>query len=339
MSNPYLIERSACPACRSTQHATLYSRAFCDTPVRQFLESYYRESGRIDMNDLKDADYTLLECRDCGLVYQNAIPGERLMERLYRERTNFDPAKDRSRQHSSVQYYARHAELMLTLASHFRKAPHEIQVFDFGLGWAELATMAVASGFETYGAELVEAKRQFARSHGVHVIEWEEIPEHRFDYINADWIFEHLPRPLDTLAHLRRGLSEHGIIKISVPIGVQIKRQLKVHNWNAPKNSRHSLNAVHPLEHLNCFEGNSLDKMAAHCELKPFKFPLREQYMIWRWGSAKEAAKAMARPFYHNWFWKADTHFFTPNGSTEDRMRLPESDQAKRASAEATQAT
>ena len=321
MSNPHLLERTACPACRSTHHTSIYSRPFCDDPIREFLLTYYRESGRIDMQDLRDANYTLLECRDCGLVYQQLIPGEYLMERLYRERTNFDPSKDRSRLHTSVQYYARHAELMMTLAGHLRKPPHEIKVFDFGLGWAELATMAVASGFETYGAELVEAKKQFARSHGIHVIEWEEIPGYHLDFINADWIFEHLPHPLDTLEHLCSGLSEHGIVKLSVPVNVHIKRRLKVHNWAAPKNSRSSLNPVHPLEHLNCFEGKSLDRMAAQCGLRPFKFPIREQYMIFKWRSLREAAKAVARPFYHNWFWNADTRFFTPDESFALRMK------------------
>ncbi len=315
MSNPYLIERTACPACRSSRHSTVYSCAFGDDPVRTFLETYYRESGRIAINELAGANYTLFECADCGLVYQQLYPGERLMERLYRERENFDPQKDRRGLHISVQYYARHAELMLSLAGHFRQHPADIKVFDFGWGWAELATMAVASGFETYGAELVESKKQFARSRGIHVIEWEEIPEHHFDFVNADWIFEHLPRPLDTLEHLRKGLGDHGIIKISVPIGVQIQRRLKVHDWSAPKNSRHSLNAVHPLEHLNCFEGKSLAKMAALCGLKPFRFPIREQYMMFKWGSAKEALKAMARPFYHGGLWQTDTCYFTPDAA------------------------
>ncbi len=334
MSNPYLIERTACPACRSLRHSSVYSCAFCDNPIRALLEEYYRESGRINVNDLKDADYTLLECSDCGLVYQQAFPGDVLMERLYRERDHFDPLKDRSRLHTSVQYYARHAELMMTLAAHFRKRPYEIKVFDFGLGWAELATMAVASGFETYGAELVESKKQHARSHGIHVIEWEEIPNYRFDFINADWIFEHLPQPMETLEHLRKGLGERGIIKISVPIGVQIRRRLKVHDWNALKNSRNSLNPVHPLEHLNCFEGKSLDKMAACCGLKPFSFPVREQFMMFKWGSAKEALKAVARPIYYSGIWKTDTCYYTPDRTLADVKETSSSRSAELAEVE-----
>ncbi len=311
MTNAYFIERPACPACRSARYQTLYSRSFLESPIKEYLQTYYQESGRLDFKYLEGARYILDECLDCGLVFQRQVPGDLLMEQLYRERIQHLPM-DEIRFQNDIQYYTRYAEQMMTLVNHLRKPPREIKVFDFGFGWAAWATMAVAFGFKVYGTELIEAKKQYARSHGIHVIEWEDIPNHCFDYVNADWVFEHLPKPLETFEQISRGLDPQGIIRISVPVGVNVKRRLKTHDWSAPKGSRNSLNAVHPLEHINCFEGRSLDIMAGLCGLRPVKIPIRMHYMTFRWTSPKEAIKSLTRPFYYNWYPYCGYRYYTP---------------------------
>jgi hypothetical protein len=45
-------------------------------------------------------------------------------------------------------------------------------------------------------------------------------------------------------------------------------------DWSAPKGSPASLNAVAPLEHVNCFDHGALVAIGVAAGLEPFGFPL-----------------------------------------------------------------
>jgi SAM-dependent methyltransferase len=90
------------------------------------------------------------------------------------------------------------------------------------------------------------------------VITWDDIPKYRFDFINTEQVFEHIPEPLETLRHLIKSLETNGIIKISVPTANDVDRRLKIMDWEAPIDSRNSLDPVTPLEHINYFKRSSI---------------------------------------------------------------------------------
>ena len=107
--------------------------------------------------------------------------------------------------------------------------------------------MAKAFVCDSYGTELSETRIKYAKSHGIKVITWDEIPNHSFDLINAERVFEHISEPLESLFHLKKSLKSGGLIKISVANGGNIKRGLRIADWTAPKGSRNSVNPVSPL--------------------------------------------------------------------------------------------
>ncbi len=107
------------------------------------------------------------------------------------------------------------------------------------------------------------------------MLSWEAIPDRQFDVINADQVFEHLPEPLVTLRQLRRALKPGGLLKISVPDGRSVKRNLGYGDWLATADSPRSLNPVAPLEHINCFTRHVLIVMAAEVGLRPTFVPER----------------------------------------------------------------
>jgi hypothetical protein len=305
--NAFFIARTTCPACRSPRCETIYACDYLANPVRDFLVNYYRQSGRLNLAYLEGVRYLLKECSDCGLVYQSQVPSDALNEILYREKPIPPPLEESSR---SLSYHARDVEQLMSLAAHLGRKPQEIRVCDFGFGWAEWISLAVALGFQACGCELTEVKKEFARSRGVQVIEWDQIPRAELDYLHSDWVFEHLREPRDTLEHLVRGLRIRGIIMISVPYRHHIQRRLKANNWSARRDSRNCLNAVHPMEHINCWEGRSLDRMAAACGLCPTNIPIFRQRMILSWDEPREAVKSVLRPFYHNWYPRYDERYF-----------------------------
>ena len=95
-----------------------------------------------------------------------------------------------------------------------------------------------------------------------------------FDCVYANQVFEHLPDPLQTLVDLCRQLKPEGIVCLRVPDGRGVATRLEQRGWSP------ELEAIHPLEHINCFTRKTLTGLASKAGLKPFYPPLRLS-----WGS------------------------------------------------------
>lgn len=309
MNKSYFKRREHCPACKKINTRTIYSCSFLESPIRELLASYYPE--KVEFDYLDGATFILEECIDCGTIFQKEIPDDFLINKLYEEwidpqevfewhlKTDFS---------FNLPYYAQE---VMTMIAFFNMVPAKLKFFDFGMGWGKWCYMAKAFGCECYGAELLKYRLEYAQSQGIRVIEWDEIPNHRFDLINTEGVFEHLPEPLETLCHLKAALKPNGLIKISTPNGGDIKRRLRIEDWTAPKGSRNSLNPVHPLEHINCFNHFSIIRMGDIVGLEQVKIPM---FLQWRyatnWNGLKRIIWHLTRPLYINVFSKGTYLFF-----------------------------
>lgn len=250
---------------------------------------------------LRGATYVLCECNVCGMIFQRDIPNETLMERLYEHW--MDPKKvfSRHQKQDSLEDYSYYAQEMMQIVSYFNNVPSSLSFFDFGMGWGKWALMAKAFGCESYGTELSEARIAYAKSNGIKIIKWDEIPHHRFDFINTEQVFEHIPEPLKTLRYLKTALKTDGILKVSVPTANDMERRLKIMDWKSPKGSTNSLNPVAPLEHINFFRKSSLVRMTEEAEMEEVCIPIVKQYEYTTgWRGMKKIAKNILRPIYRN---------------------------------------
>jgi hypothetical protein len=84
----------------------------------------------------------------------------------------------------------------------------------------------------------------------VHAID--ELPVDRFHFINAEQVFEHLVAPAQVMQWLAGSLVHGGLLRISVPNGAGVESLVAQADWAASKGSPRSLNAIAPLEHINC---------------------------------------------------------------------------------------
>jgi len=85
MSKTYFINRNFCPCCESARHNTIYSCRFLDSPIKEYLKSFYSAIDQTEFKYLKGAKYILKECKDCGMIYQKEIPNDSLTKKLYDE--------------------------------------------------------------------------------------------------------------------------------------------------------------------------------------------------------------------------------------------------------------
>ena len=302
-NNKYFVIRENCPACRSTDSNELYSCGFSQSPIREFLESFYSPQGKVEFEYLNGANYVLRDCNNCGMIYQKEIPNEFLMKRLYEEWINPQKIFELDLNKEALDYFSYYAQEVISIVAFFKTAPRQLKFLDFGMGWGKWCQMAKAFGCDSYGTELSEARIEYAQKNNILVITYDEIPEYRFDFINTEQVFEHISNPLETLYHLKRALKPNGLIKICVPNGRNIKKKIKINNWMAPKGSKNSLNPVSPLEHINCFNPSSIIKMADIAGFERIKLPIILQLgSTTNWHGPKQILKNILRPVYRNTF-------------------------------------
>lgn len=268
-----LVVRSGCPVC-GRRTAPFLSIPFDGPPMVDYLDHFY--CGRLDTAPLTGERYELAECDGCGLVYQLHVPDERYLDHLYGSAAFADPDAVRSTRGLAVRRaYAHDVEQFLKF---FDTPAHDVHVLDFGSGTALWLDMAKAYGCRTTGSEMTEKGRERIRASGHRPLGPDALPERAFHFINTEQVVEHLTDPLGTVQMLATALRPGGLLRISVPNGSDIRARLELGDWSAPKGSPRSLNAVAPLEHVNCFDAGSLRRLGETSGLEPFHYPFR-QYM------------------------------------------------------------
>lgn len=301
MKNPWFEMREECPACASSIFKNIYEAQYDKPPIKDYLIDFYLPQGMIEFEYLEGAIYVLCECDVCGMIFQRDIPNIALMKRLYEHW--IDPKKvfAQHQEQDGLEYYAYYAQEIMQIISYLEDKPSRLSFFDFGMGWGEWALMAKAFGCKAYGIELSEDRITYAKSNGIRVITWDVIQRCRFDFINAEQVFEHISEPLKTLRYLKEALNHHGIVKISVPYANNIGRRLSIMDWKSPNGSTNSLNPVAPLEHINYFRRTSLVKMAEAAGMEEVCIPFAKQYQYTTgWSGMKNIANKMILPIYRN---------------------------------------
>ncbi|HYJ82992.1 MAG TPA: methyltransferase domain-containing protein [Allosphingosinicella sp.] len=295
--------RDSCPACGSAAE-TVYSTPFSEGPIGDFVRDYYH----VDPAVLREAPYELDRCRRCGLVYQHYVGGPELLGTLYSSwlEDPEDPERDIATYRDEIRAIpeSRDAHELMAAASYLGRPLAGLRTLDYGMGWVLWGRIAAQLGCDSFGSDLAQPRMDFAARHGVRTVTDSEIPGHRFDFINTEQVFEHVPQPLQLLELLAAALAPGGVIKISVPSGERIDRLLEILKEGRFKGDRDTIMPVQPLEHLNCFRRSSIRTMAGLTGLEPVRPGPWHGYAFLRYprtirlSRPKKALKELVRPVY-----------------------------------------
>lgn len=252
------VERFRCPLCAESRHAVLRRVPLTAPEVWDFLARYYE--GRIARSELAGGLYEVRRCEACRFLWQAWHLDDAGMQRLYEEWISAEQslAKKTRAEVTLFDGYAREAS---AIARHIGRRPCEIRVLDFGMGWGAWCRMAQAYGYDVAGYELSRARQDYARAAGIRVIDSLDALG-RYDFVNCHHALEHVPDPLATLARLSAALAPGGIVRLAVPDGAGMEAALQAPDWRAAKD------ALHPLEHLNCFTSDTLARLAERAGLR-----------------------------------------------------------------------
>jgi 2-polyprenyl-3-methyl-5-hydroxy-6-metoxy-1,4-benzoquinol methylase len=268
MTKNYFSKRTCCPVCSKAEFTVLYEVPYINDGIKHYLSEFYSNQGYIDFGYLEGMTFTLLQCHSCKLIFQNEVPNDELLAILYDQWIDPIQALERNKNHD-LDYRVMRFEEALSIVYHLNRKPQQLEVLDFGMGWGNLCVQFKTLGVPAKGLELSIPRKEYAESQGVEVITWEDLDHLKFDFINTDDVFEHLTDPILVLKKLTDSLKPNGIIKISTPNAKVAEHSIKKMNWYAPRGTAENLNAVSPLEHINCFYHETLIKLGALCGLKP----------------------------------------------------------------------
>lgn len=259
-------QRDCCPLCESTSNKILCEIPYQDQRLATFLEQFYQ--GRLPLEQLASANYRVVACTNCDFIYQDPVLNEDGMQELYRNWID-NALSLQKKQTAKSNLYRQYAGQIRTLSRIIDKRPDRARVLDFGMGWGYWSRMAQAHGLNVVGYELSAQRIEHARKMGVAVVDDLADIEDDFDCIYANQVFEHLSNPVQTLQALCQCLKPTGLVYIRVPDGHDVARYLARKGWTP------DLDAIHPLEHINCFTRKSLLDLGARAGLRSLSPPLR----------------------------------------------------------------
>jgi 2-polyprenyl-3-methyl-5-hydroxy-6-metoxy-1,4-benzoquinol methylase len=148
--------------------------------------------------------------------------------------------------------FAEHVVRIDTLLEESHPGDQRRKVLDFGCGNGEFLALCAAFGFDAHGVDRSSARRGNAGNLMVHA----ELPDAArfgpFDAITLFEVLEHLDDPASILRSLRDLLSENGILVLETPNCLGVNEISSLSDYRA----------IHPLDHINAFEPDTLQAFA-----------------------------------------------------------------------------
>ena len=133
MKNTNFLKRDICPVCGNKTFIEVYSISYNDPILNKYLNDFYNPQGGIEFEFIKDAIYSLLECSACKLIFQEYIPNEFLMTKLYEDWIDPNITLLRSND-QSLKYFQKYATEITNIISYFDTNPCNLTFLDFGMG-------------------------------------------------------------------------------------------------------------------------------------------------------------------------------------------------------------
>lgn len=244
------VRRKGCPVCGSQEAKLLLEMPF--SAMADHLKQYY--DGRAPVNELGRWQYAMMECQNCGSLYQRDILNADGMAQLYDQWIPPEASFQKKRKAPVVvrNGFARQCAQIVNM---FGQPPHRIHVLDYGMGWGTWLQMARAYGLDAAGLEIAPSRIQHAQSLGLDVVNPNNIQPRSYHFINAEQVFEHIPDPVTTFRSCGLWLRQGGIIRIAVPDGRRSARRIRAKRWKPADVP------TLPLEHINVFTPKSVRQL------------------------------------------------------------------------------
>jgi len=169
---------------------------------------------------LSKEEFTIVECKDCGVKFTNPRPGLDSIIQYYDSAEYI--SHDTSRKGFITWIYT-HARIFMlkkkfTMVSRFSNGR---RILDIGCGTGEFLSYCREKGFETYGVELNDKPRELAkRRYGIEIrkkILDYSAETFKFDCITLWHVLEHIHDIKTEIASVKKLLKPDGVLIVALP--------------------------------------------------------------------------------------------------------------------------
>ncbi|WP_169791448.1 class I SAM-dependent methyltransferase [Sandaracinus amylolyticus] len=246
---------------------TLWAGRFGDPEVRAFIAAHHYAGDPLAV--LADERFELVRCHACALRYHARVLDANGLALLYGswidamqiERFEAEHVPADRREPFAV---GRHVVKDLLSMHALAGAPSEMRLLDFGCGDGRALRIASALGLRAVGVDPSVTRSERASDGGgaVHPTLEDALADigGRVDAILMSEVLEHLVEPRRVLSSLVAAMRPGGVILIETP---------DTRGIDGPPRTFEHMRWVHPLEHVNGFTPETLERMARAVGLEP----------------------------------------------------------------------
>jgi SAM-dependent methyltransferase len=259
MTLAQFVTRDTCINCGSGNLRELSTGLFNKGPLHSFLSS--DPWGESPVPYLAGQRWSYVKCGECDQAFHGRILSPEWSAIKFSRWMSAEAIAEFERTHpiSAYDRAVQSTKHVLQLASLIPARP--LRVLDFGCGNGEFLAMCHQYGFEAFGVDRSQARRDKA---GVSVVaSVDELDEKPFHAITLFEVLEHVDHPRAILEMLRGRLVPGGILVLETPDCSGIANIV----------SRQDYYNIHPLDHINGFTPATLrgiaERVGFHSIAKP----------------------------------------------------------------------
>jgi len=247
------VKINNCKICKK-KGTNIYKKKYTNKDLILFFIEYYGDKKyKILKNKLINISFSLLKCDSCNFIWQENSPNDEFSIELYDKIIDKKQSLNKSKIKFKNQRLSNKKEI--TFISKQFNYIEKVNILDFGAGWGHWLISGDKKDFYPYAFELSNERKKYLLNLGVNVIDNKLINkfENFFHYIRLDQVLEHVSNLQETLRILKKLAKKDCLFYLSVPDGSKIlSNNSEIQIKKGP---------IQPLEHLNCFSRNSLNKL------------------------------------------------------------------------------
>jgi len=237
--------RASCPLCDAPGGDAIWTGAFLDAPVREWI-GRYGYSGDVD-GALAGATFTLVRCPRCAFAYHRDILTPEWLATLYsrwidaRQIERFE-AGHREAAFETGRQMVKH---VLRAAALLGPLGRPLRWLDFGCGDGAQVASAALFGCDAFGIDFsaTRTERNGRRVVARDFAGFDALGVGPVDVVSAFQVLEHVDDPAALLRGLADRVRPGGLLIVEVP---------DASGFDAPA-TWEQFQAVQPLEHINAF--------------------------------------------------------------------------------------
>ncbi|MBU1077673.1 MAG: class I SAM-dependent methyltransferase [Spirochaetes bacterium] len=208
-------------------------------------------------------DFKYVQCRNCGLIYQNPLPHFKPLKNRYSKKYFF---YELNNQHNFFELMRKSLKDIRFHDMRFKSSNGKRRFLDIGCATGLLLNYIKQYGWDVTGIELDPFSAGYARDNfALNIInkplEEVTLKEKSFDVIHWSHVIEHLPSPLYGLRKIHKMLKKNGVMLLTTPRVDSLQQKLFKQNWR----SFHR-------DHITIFSKKTLCNMVKKADFKILKF-------------------------------------------------------------------